>query len=422
MFSTFAAKFGALALTPFLVFGGHGQVAQSNNARVDTAQYAQAAVDTRANASASWKKEELTCTTIEHTLRLGSRDRNTDNEVTELQTFLRAEGYLRSQPSGFFGFATLRAVRSFQAAEGLKVTGVVQEETQTKIEAVSCDDDSDTELEITGITAPTSLMVDETGTWTVDVESETEGNLSYSVVWGDEGDARLMRMSTEDATQSSATFTHAYASAGTYTPEFTVTDSAGVTVMKASASVTVSTNAHVTISALTATAGYAGDSVTITGTNFTASSTVYVGSKVATSTATSDTSITFTVPSLGTGSYDVYVENENGTSNAIRFEIKVKETTRISISSINAPVRLSVDQEGTWTVNADTNATGNLRYSVVWGDEDMMRAMLGAQATTQTSSTFTHSYGSEGTYAPKFTISDGAGHSSSVSATVVVTQ
>ncbi len=421
MFSTFAAKFGALALTPFLVFGGHGQVAHSNNARVDTTQYVQAAVDTRADASASWKKEELTCTTIEHTLRLGSRDRNTDNDVTELQTFLRAEGYLRNQPSGFFGFATLRAVRSFQAAEGLKVTGVVQEETQAKIEAVSCVE-SDTELEIIGISAPTSLMVDETGTWTVDVESETEGNLSYSVVWGDEGDARLMRMSSEDAIQSSATFTHAYASAGTYTPEFTVTDSAGVTVTKASASVTVSTDAHVTISALSATAGYAGDSVTITGSNFTASSTVYVGSKVASSTATSDTSITFTVPSLGTGSYDVYVENENGTSNAIRFEVKVKETTRISISSINAPVRLSVDQEGTWTVNADTNATGNLRYSVVWGDEGMMRAMLGAQTTTQTSSTFTHSYGSEGTYTPKFTISDDAGHSSSVSATVVVTQ
>lgn len=420
MFSTFAAKFGALALTPFLVFGGHGQVAQSNNARVDTTQYAQAAVDTHANASASWKNEELTCTTIEHTLRLGSWDRNTDNDVTELQTFLRAEGYLRSQPTGFFGFSTLRAVRSFQAAEGLRITGVVNAETRTKIEAASCDE-THADLEITGITAPTSLMVGETGTWTVEALSQTEGNLSYSVVWGDESDTRRMAVSTVDPVQSSATFTHTYAAEGTYTPQFTVTNDAGTTVTQSAASVSVSTKAHVEITSLSATSGYAGDLVTITGSHITPASTVYVGSTNASSTVTSDTSITFTMPSLGTGSYDVYVENENGTSNAIRFEVKVK-AVRISVSGIDAPVRLSVNQEGTWTVHADTNVSGNLRYSAVWGDEGMMRAMFGADSSTQTSSTFTHSYSNEGTYTPKFTISDDAGHSSSVSATVVVTQ
>jgi len=421
MLSTIAAKLGALVIAPSLFFGAYGgQPSQTPVAQADTSHYAQAKVDARASSSASWKHAELSCTTLEHKLRLGSRDRNTDGEVSELQAFLRAEGYLKSQTTGFFGFATLRALWNFQAAEGLKATGVVNAATQDKIEAVSCDTIEEG-IEIIGISAPASLIIGEEGTWTVDVESQTEGNLHYSVIWGDEGsESASARLAT--AVQSSATFTHSYDTAGTYTPKFTVTDDDGRSVTKAAASVTVSAEADVEITSLSARSGYAGDSVTITGSGFTAESDVYVGSTTATNvTVNSDTSITFTMPALGVGSYDVYVENENGTSNAIRFELKSK-AVRISISSIDAPVRLAVDQEGTWTVNADTNLSGNLRYSVTWGDEGLMRKMLGAEATTQTSSTFTHSYAEAGTYKPKFTISDSAGHSSSVSATVLVTQ
>ena len=420
MLSTIAAKFGALAIAPSLFFGAYGQPSQAPIAQAETSHYAQANVDARASSSASWKHAELSCTTLEHKLRLGSRDRNTDGEVSELQTFLRAEGYLKSQATGFFGFSTLRALWSFQTAEGIRASGIVDAATREKIEVVSCDTITEG-IEITGISAPSSLLIGEEGTWTVDVESETEGNLHYSVVWGDEeSESAAARLAV--AVQSSATFTHTYDTAGTYTPKFTVTDDEGISVTEAAASVSVSAEADVEITSLSITSGYAGDRVTIAGSGFTADSDVYVGSTTAADvTVNNETSITFSVPALGVGSYDVYVENENGTSNAIRFELKSK-AVRISISSIDAPVRLTVDQEGTWTVNADTNLSGNLQYSVVWGDEGLMRKMLNAEATTQTSSTFTHSYADEGTYKPKFTISDGAGHSSSVSATVVVTQ
>ncbi|GEM_PF-3038121 len=419
MLSIIAAKLGAFAIAPSLFFGAYGQPSQTPVAQAETSHYAQAKVDVRANNSASWKDAELSCTELEHTLRLGSRDRNTDGEVSELQTFLRAEGYLKSQPTGYFGFSTLRALWKFQSAEGLRTTGIVNADTQAKIEALSCDTAEG--IEIVGISAPASLMIGEEGTWTVNVESQTEGNLRYSVIWGDEGaESASARLAT--AVQSSATFTHTYDTAGTYTPKFTVTDDEGTSVTEAAASVTVSAEADVEITSLSKTSGYAGDSVTITGSGFTNESDVYVGNEAVTDvTVNSDTSITFTVPALKAGNYDVYVVNENGTSNAIRFDLKSK-AVRISISSIDAPVRLTVNQEGTWTVNADTNLSGNLQYSVVWGDEGMMRKMLGAEVTTQTSSTFTHSYAEEGTYKPTFTISDGAGHSSSVSATVVVTQ
>lgn len=420
MFSTFAAKLGALAITPFLVFGAHGQVAPSATAHTDTTRYAQAAADERTDTSASWTKAESSCTTLEHSLSFGSQDRNTDKEVSELQAFLRAEGYLRSQPTGFFGLSTLRAVREFQSAEGIRVTGTVNDETRTKIEAVSCG--SSTDLAITGISAPTSLAIGETGTWTVNVESQAEGNLRYSVVWGDER-TRRMAASDAEATQSSASFTHAYSASGTYAPKFTVTDADGTTVTKAAASVTVADDASVEIASLSATSGYAGDRVTVSGSGFTDDTDVYVGSTLVTdATVSSSTSITFTVPSIGAGSYDVYVENENGTSNAIRFELKATEAVRISVSGIDAPVRLVVDQEGTWTVHADTNVSGTLHYSVVWGDEGMLKRMFGAQTTTQTSSSFTHRYSKEGTYMPTFTVSDGMGHDSIVRASVVVTK
>ncbi len=45
---------------------------------------------------------------------------------------------------------------------------------------------------------------------------------------------------------------------------------------------------------------------------------------------------------------------------------------------------------------------------------------MAANTAVQTSSTFTHAYQTAGKYQPKFTISDDAGHSQSVSASVVV--
>ena len=98
-----------------------------------------------------------------------------------------------------------------------------------------------------------------------------------------------------------------------------------------------------------------------------------------------------------------------------------KSTLLAVLSGIDAPTTLAVGEEGTWTLHAATNASGNLHYSVVWGDESAspLRAMA-LSSTEQSSATFTHVYDTKGTYAPKFTVSDDNGHSASVSASVVV--
>jgi hypothetical protein len=84
-------------------------------------------------------------------------------------------------------------------------------------------------VSVNGIDGPASLAVGAVGTWTVDATlASTTGTLHYSVKWGDEGIFRAMALiAVPAATQSAATFTHSYASAGTYHPTFTVADDNG---------------------------------------------------------------------------------------------------------------------------------------------------------------------------------------------------
>lgn len=94
---------------------------------------------------------------------------------------------------------------------------------------------------ISGVSGPQTLNVGQEGTWTVTAYDKSGGSLSYGVVWGDEvyaynGTSSVSRM---PIVQQSATFTHTYSQAGTYTPAFTVTNSYG---KSAKTSLTVKVN------------------------------------------------------------------------------------------------------------------------------------------------------------------------------------
>ncbi|MDO8576588.1 MAG: peptidoglycan-binding protein [bacterium] len=91
---------------------------------------------------------------------------------------------------------------------------------------------------ISGIDAPSSLNVGQTGTWTVHA-STAGGNLSYSVIWGDEQifDQINAYAGVSRSVQTSGTFTHAYASARTYKPVFTVSNDSGSAQTSASVAI-----------------------------------------------------------------------------------------------------------------------------------------------------------------------------------------
>jgi hypothetical protein len=297
-------------------------------------------------------------------------------------------------------------------------------ETSNRVwfEVTEDDGNGDDDLTIEKIDGPTALEVGAEGTWTVDVAGDFEGNLQYSVKWGDEGFSPMRLLGLSDDTQASATFTHTYDEPGTYAPEFTVTDEDGNEVTKASASVVVSDETDVHIASINPEKATIGTTVTLTGHGFDSDSTVTVGSTTAENTVVEDDeTITFTVPKVSLDTeHMVVVKNDDGTSNTIGLMV-IAEKGRVSVSGIDAPTRLLVGEDGTWTVDAMTNLSGNLSYSVIWGDEgSSMSARSALSENTQSSATFTHAYDEAGTYKPKFTVTDEQGHSASVSASVVV--
>ena len=93
---------------------------------------------------------------------------------------------------------------------------------------------------ISSFSGPTSLTVNEAGTWTISASDPENGTLSYNVRWGDENTyAPAMSLSgAERAFVQTTTFTHTYANAGVYTVTITVSDSAGKEA-KTSSTVTV---------------------------------------------------------------------------------------------------------------------------------------------------------------------------------------
>ena len=292
------------------------------------------------------------------------------------------------------------------------------ERTSNSVTFTVTGEDNGDGLAIDTIDGPTALDPGAEGSWTVNV-SGASSSLSYSVKWGDEG--LMSRMMSLDEGQASATFTHRYDEPGTYTPEFTVTNADGDTVSKQAAEVTVGDDGTVHIDAIDPSTARASTTVTLTGHGFDGDTKVWVGRHEGQQVdVDSDTSLSFVVPAIAAGNYRVSVESDEGRSNAIALKVEAKVKGKVSVSGVDAPTRLAVDQEGTWTVKASSNTDGNLQYSVDWGDSDMNMARNMSGETTQSSASFTHSYSEPGTYHPKFTVTDEDGNKSSVSASVVV--
>ncbi len=120
---------------------------------------------------------------------------------------------------------------------------------------------------ISGVDAPTSLNVGQTGTWTVRATDPQRGQLNYSVDWGDtlsdvtsscpagytcapNSDSEIFPV------RQTSTFTHSYSKEGTYTARFYVRNSAGLI---AQTSVTVQVGTNITKSFLKVTSPNGGE-------------------------------------------------------------------------------------------------------------------------------------------------------------------
>lgn len=81
------------------------------------------------------------CVDLKNNLYLRSTDSKTNDEVSLLQDFL-SDKYFKQEPTGYFGQATLRAVRNFQKQNNIKDSGYVGPITRAKIKDISCNSSS----------------------------------------------------------------------------------------------------------------------------------------------------------------------------------------------------------------------------------------------------------------------------------------
>lgn len=80
------------------------------------------------------------CPEVGINLRYLRKDTHGQNDVWVLQSYLQSKNYLQSQPTGFFGAATRRAVIAFQKDNRIEATlpGFVGAATRAKIKELEC--------------------------------------------------------------------------------------------------------------------------------------------------------------------------------------------------------------------------------------------------------------------------------------------
>ncbi|MEK7133457.1 MAG: peptidoglycan-binding protein [Patescibacteria group bacterium] len=309
------------------------------------------------------------CANLVSDLSYGTRG----SQVSQLQTFLVNQNFPGGGSwmiTGYFGNATLAAVRNFQQQRGLPLSGIVDAATRAAISRVSC-----------GLSGQGGYM----GGYNTYYPYTVPPFNTYNN-------------------------TNCY-----YTYPYTCN--------------TYSYGNNVSLTSLSVTSGQPGTSVTVFGSGFDYSNnTVYVGMVPLTNIPSySGTSLTFTVPSYSTaGTVGVYVMNSRGTSNTLNFSVTSYGSYGAPmIHSVNGPTSLATGVQGTWTVSVNNPSTSYMTTSVNWGDTGGGYSGLAAPQTTyqqgSNTLTFTHTYYTSGTYTVVFTVSNSSGQTNTSSATVNVT-
>ncbi|MEI6553046.1 MAG: peptidoglycan-binding domain-containing protein, partial [bacterium] len=109
--------------------------------------------------------QQSSCVSLQNNLRYKTRDNLTNGEVSTLQDFLQSQGYLSSEPTGYFGLLTLRAIKDFQSASDIASTGYVGPITRETIRAKTCSNQTAVSVGVAGqvqtgifATAPTTTI------------------------------------------------------------------------------------------------------------------------------------------------------------------------------------------------------------------------------------------------------------------------
>jgi len=380
-------------------------------------------------------------------LSYGSRN----SEVTSLQQFLVSQNYPGGgswMVTGYFGNATVQAVRNFQQSAGLPMTGAVDAATRSAIQSRTCgfpglgyaqgslsnypysysySTPTYTTPAYAPSYTPSYLPTGQAGTYpTYPTYPSTPWGMtpvinSLSVTSGGQGTvvtaygANFDIYSTSvrfgvtsivparDTTQTQFKFTIPNVPSGSY--PVSVTTSRGVS-NSLSFNVTGSTNcgwgylypcAQINLSSLSPASGALGTSVTVYGNGFsTSGNTVFFGGvTIPNINSFNGNTLLFTVPYTVTGygqqivggTYPVSVRNSQGqTSNTLNFSVTSGSGGGAPIvASVTGPTTLSTGTQGTWTLTLNAPYGSYVTTSVQWGDESLYAYAAGVPQSTYVS-------------------------------------
>lgn len=391
------------------------------------------------------------CTLLERNLSQGIRG----DDVKELQSFLRQEGYLNAEATGYFGVLTSEAVRRWQAAQGVDAVGIIGPKTRERIRVWCGGAHQNTErfnATPTRGSAPLTVMFE---TW---LSGFRTPNVSYTIDFGDGSSERAADcVAPADACVSPGKNTHVYANNGTYTATLNkITDPCpddgdpNTPRCLAAVQSEVVGTVQITVGTVACTKEYkpvcASKPVVCITTpcdpvQQTYSNRCMAGADGATvlyegacRDSVTDPSTDPRCKSWFDGCNSCSRSEPNGpamcTLRACIAESMTKpyctgyfgDTSKApTISGFSGPTLLSVNETGTWTVKASDPEGQQLSYYVSWGDETQYASGISTSLPvfTQTS-TFTHSYSTPGTYVVSVVARDPEGTEAKVSITVRV--
>lgn len=424
------------------------QIAQvQSTTRVDTSS--------QGSISISARPTYRVCDTTLRGLSLGSRG----DEVMSLQEFLRGEGYLSANATGYFGPMTSRALAQWQNAEGISAVGVFGPVSQARMMRW-CGDSGTTntmrfEASPTNGSAPLAVTFN---TWISGFHINT---VSYVIDYGDGvAENATSCNAPADACVSPGVNTHTYAANGTYTAtlsKITNPCAGQEMICKAAIQTEVVAKQQITVGPVACTMEYApvcgAKQVTCIKTPCNPVPTTYgnrcaMNADGATYLYSGQCKDTTTNPENdpqckvwydgcntcsrsnpgGPAMCTLMACMTTGDITPVPYCKSYFDETSIgnkppTVSGLSGPSTLAINAAGTWTIQASDPENGNLSYSVTWGDEKMFAYTMGAadmsRAFTQTT-TFTHAYASAGTFTVTVTVKDDAGKTATATATVKV--
>lgn len=321
------------------------------------------------------------------------------DDVSGLQEFLREQGYLSADATGYFGPLTAQGVAKWQTSEGISSVGSIGPLSRGRIK-VWCGNQG--KLQARPVAGQAPLAVNFAANVTLTNPHMVADAGDYKLVFGDGSEQIFSCASNAGTCPGPHTASHTYTSDGSYTATLIHYGYFGPPAQDGGAPSQVVGKVSIRVgSAVSCTKEYK----------------PVCGAKQV-------VCIKAPCNPIPTTYGNRCMMNADGA--VFLYEGACRDTSGNRppvISGFSGPTTLAVSASGTWSIQASDPEGQSLSYAVTWGDEyQALSPYAGAavQSNFVQTTTFTHSYAVAGAYTISVVVSDASGAQAKTTSTVRV--